>query len=99
VVEIVTPSTASKYLAALPLVICWARMTTMVATTPLNTFDPHRRAEPGVGHAERARPRAVAAGHGQGPVRAQDPGRARGEQAHDEQQGAGAAESGSLTTG
>ena len=37
-VEIVTPSTASKYLAALPWVICWARMTTMVATTPLNTF-------------------------------------------------------------
>ena len=34
----VTPSTALKYLAALPLVICWARMTTIVATTPLNTL-------------------------------------------------------------
>ena len=34
----VTPSTALKYLAALPLVICWARMTTTVAMTPLNTF-------------------------------------------------------------
>ena len=34
----VTPSTALKYLAALPLVICWARITTTVATTPLNTL-------------------------------------------------------------
>ena len=34
-VEIVTPSTASKYLAALPLVICWARITMIVATMPL----------------------------------------------------------------
>ena len=37
-VEIVTPSTALKYLAALPLAICWARMTTIVATMPLNTL-------------------------------------------------------------
>ena len=34
----VTPSTASKYLAALPLVICCARMTTIEATTPLKTL-------------------------------------------------------------
>ena len=34
----VTPSTALKYLAALPLAICWARITTTVATTPLNTL-------------------------------------------------------------
>ena len=34
-VEIVTPSTALKYLAASPLVIWWASTTTMVATIPL----------------------------------------------------------------
>ena len=38
VVEIVTPSTASKYLAALPLVIWCASTTTTVATMPLKIF-------------------------------------------------------------
>ncbi len=54
--------------------------------------DAHRRAEPGVDHAEHPGARPVVAGHGERPVRAHDPGRAGGQQAQDEQEGAAVAE-------
>lgn len=36
----VTPRTALKYLAASPLVICWASTTTIAATIPLSVAVP-----------------------------------------------------------